>query len=51
MIVYDGDRRIGKARLLDAVANGLARRKNKRNAIGHLSSLFTLHPSHIQTFP
>lgn len=26
VIVYDGDRRIGKARLLDAVANGLARR-------------------------
>ena len=28
VIVYDGDRRIGKARLLDAVANGMARRKD-----------------------
>ena len=27
VIVYQGDRRIGKARLLDAVANGMARRK------------------------
>lgn len=27
VIVYDQGRRIGKARLLDAVANGLARRK------------------------
>lgn len=26
VIVYDGERRIGKARLLDAVANGMARR-------------------------
>jgi len=29
VIVYDGGRRIGKARLLDAVANGLARRKEQ----------------------
>ena len=28
VIVYDGGRRIGKARLLDAVANGLARRSS-----------------------
>ena len=28
VIVYDGDRRIGKARLLDAVANGMARRRD-----------------------
>lgn len=28
VIVYDGQRRIGKARLLDAVANGLARRRD-----------------------
>jgi len=27
VIVYEGERRIGKARLLDAVANGMARRK------------------------
>ncbi len=27
VIVYDGDRRIGKARLLNAVANGMARRR------------------------
>ena len=29
VIVYEGGRRIGKARLLDAVANGLARRKEQ----------------------
>jgi hypothetical protein len=27
VIVYDHDRRLGQARLLDAVANGLARRR------------------------
>lgn len=27
IVIYDGDRRIGKARRLDAVANGLARRR------------------------
>ena len=27
VIAYDGERRVGKARLLDAVANGLARRE------------------------
>jgi hypothetical protein len=30
VIVYDGDRRIGKARLLDAEANGMARRKDSQ---------------------
>ena len=30
VIVYDSDRRIGKARLLDAVANGMARRKDSQ---------------------
>ena len=30
VIVYQGDRRIGKARLLDTVANGMARRKGIR---------------------
>lgn len=29
VIVYDGDRRIGRARLLDAIANGMARRKEQ----------------------
>jgi len=29
VIVYQGDRRVGKARLLDAVANGLMRRKER----------------------
>ena len=28
VIVYDGNRRVGKARLLDAVANGMARRRD-----------------------
>ncbi|WP_261344262.1 hypothetical protein [Stieleria varia] len=27
VIVYEGGRRVGKARLLDAVANGMMRRK------------------------
>jgi len=31
VIVYQGDRRIGKARLLNAVANGLARRTEQAN--------------------
>ena len=30
VVVYDGDRRIGKARLLDAEANGMARRKDSQ---------------------
>jgi len=28
LIVYDNQRRLGQARLLDAVANGLARRRD-----------------------